>query len=61
MSFEYHRASIRQVVCTNVLVYARACASGTDQEKITMCMYRYNYTSVSLCNSKVCCCFGVTS
>ena len=41
MSFEYYRASIRQLVCTNVLVYARACASGTDQEKITMCMYRY--------------------
>ena len=27
MTFEYHRASIGHFLCTNVLVYARACVA----------------------------------
>ena len=55
MYFEYHHASIRQLVCTNVLVYMHVHVflrvSDIDV-KITKCMYTYTVTHVCLCDNK---------
>ena len=42
MTFEYHRESMRDLVYTDGLVYARVCVLRVwDQVKITMCMDTY--------------------
>ena len=54
MTSEYHRASVKHLVSTNVLVYARAflCVRDIDQVKITMCVDNYTYVHVCFCDLK---------
>ena len=73
-TFECHRSSIRRFLCTNVLVYARACGyahvtyrsdeNNYAHSKVYICMFsflqRSVYSDMILSGVlNVCCCFGV--
>ena len=49
MYFVYHRASISQSVATNVLVYARACASACVRYRSGKSNYGHEYICTSVC------------